>query len=62
MQVNAQVKSCRLTEGLRKHSSHAKLGTETFDTVAKNSKGGLRRVMDFLKKQGKENLKNLACS
>ncbi|KAA6414006.1 MAG: hypothetical protein FRX48_02368 [Lasallia pustulata] len=48
MQVNSQAKSPGLTAWRKKHSSHAKLATENFDTAANDKDAEYNRVLDSM--------------
>ena len=53
LQVNTQAKSQGLKDWVKKNSTHAKLGTETFDTAAEDQNAELVRVLGSLEAQGK---------
>jgi hypothetical protein len=48
LQVNSQAKSPVLRDWARKHSTHEKLGTESFDTAAADKNAEFVRVVDSL--------------
>ena len=57
LQVNSQTKVPGLVEWRKKNTSHGKLATETFDTSAKDKDAELRRMLESMKEEAKENLK-----
>lgn len=57
LQVNSQASSPSLVNFRKKHSTHANLATEQFDTSAADSKAEMERVMDSMGEQAKKNLK-----
>ncbi|KKZ64101.1 hypothetical protein EMCG_01598 [[Emmonsia] crescens] len=61
LQVNSQAKSQGLRDWLRNHgrTTHGKLATSRFDTLAENDCEEALRVLNDLEEMAKENLKNL---
>jgi hypothetical protein len=56
LQINSQAKSPALVEWARKHSTHDKLATESFDTAAKDHDEELDRVFGSMEGQAKKKL------
>ena len=56
LQVNAQAKSPALREWARKHTTHDKLATASFDTSAADKEAELASVLKRLEDKAKESL------
>ncbi|KAL2436838.1 hypothetical protein ABEF95_014795 [Exophiala dermatitidis] len=56
LQVNKEASSPGLRDWAKKHTTHAKLATASFDTGAPNQKAEFNKVMETLEKNAKENL------
>jgi hypothetical protein len=56
LQVNSQAKSPALKDWVKKHTTHGKLATASFDTAAKDKEAEYKKVLEELEEQGKENL------
>jgi hypothetical protein len=56
LQINSQARSPALVEYARKHSTHDKLATESFDTAAENPDEEVIRVLGSMAGQAKKKL------
>ncbi|XP_014556639.1 hypothetical protein COCVIDRAFT_37748 [Bipolaris victoriae FI3] len=57
LQINKEAKSPALVKIVNKFSPHYKMATEMFDTGVVDKQGGLKRVLDSLCAQAKEQVK-----
>lgn len=57
LQINKEAKSPALVKIVNKFSSHYKMATEMFDTGVVDKQGELKRVLDSLCAQAKEQVK-----
>lgn len=56
LQVNKEAKSPGLQDWAKKHTTHEKLATASFDTDAPDKNAEFNRVMDDLRRKAKENI------
>jgi len=56
LQVNTQAKSTALKNWIKKHTSHGKLATTSFDTKAADVDKEVKRALGELEKMAKENI------